>query len=617
MDRDTNYWAQAGTRRSSRRALLRAASYSGGGLAAALLVACGGGSNNNNKNGANNNAGSAPAGGASSAATRAASGATAAAAGATAAVKAATPTGIETAAPSPNKLGDKLMMGWPFFPRQYDAHTALGPEIWHVIGSRAIRRNAKTGALIPDVAASWEIADPSGTQLMIKIRPDVATHDKAPCNGRMFSAEDFAYNLTRITGALDPANKAQYQRAATLTGMDSATAVDATTVQIKMSTPNSGFFNGLAEFRNVLMPKDTVEQTGFANPAALSGTGPFVVQEFEDYKVAHFTRHPKYYVQNEPHFQDLNHITTIDPSAVISAFLSKQTAMISVANLPARDALQNGRKDASFVQTPGLNWYHLRFNTKKAPFSDPRVRQALSLVIDREALAKARWGTLQWALTAPLVPAFPEALTADQLKTYPGFNSPTKPQDIAQAQALLTAAGVSKIEANLLPATSVPTDEWYENAVRVKDQIEKALSNVKLNLTPPADTAAFSQQQASGNFDLISYTITTLPDPVLEFISQYHTGGSRNYGAFSDPDADAMIDKALGTLDLNARSQILHDFQDTYLKKWLPAVQFYVNPDARYVDPHYVLENNDQLVGPWNPAGTGYGEQGIQYWMPA
>jgi ABC-type transport system substrate-binding protein len=103
----------------------------------------------------------------------------------------------------------------------------------------------------------------------------------------------------------------------------------------------------------------------------------------------------------------------------------------------------------------------------------------------------------------------------------------------------------------------------------------------------------------------------------LEFISQYHTGGSRNYGAFSDPDADAMIDKALATLDLNARSQILHDFQDTYLKKWLPAVQFYVNPDARYVDPHYVLENNDQLVGPWNPAGTGYGEQGIQYWMPA
>src|SRR5262249_52170002 len=158
-----------------------------------------------------------------------------------------------------------------------------------------IRRHAKTGALIGEAVAKWEQADPEGTTLTLHVQPDIATHDRAPTNGRLFNAEDMAYNLTRISGALDPANKARYQRAATLTGMDSAKAVDATTVQVKMARPSSAFFAGLAEFRNMLMPKDVVENVGFANPSALSGTGPFVVDQFEDYKVAKFSRHPKFF----------------------------------------------------------------------------------------------------------------------------------------------------------------------------------------------------------------------------------------------------------------------------------------------------------------------------------
>src|SRR5436305_8800248 len=223
MDREENYWAVPSHRQVSRRRVLVGAAYGGGALSATLLAACGGSSSTNKS-------------AATTAATRAA-GAPAAAASATGA-SGGTPASNAAAAAPAAKLADKLVLPWPFFPRQYDAHTALGPEIWHVIGSRPIRRHAKTGELIGEVAQSWELADPQGMQLVIKIRPDVKTHDKPPTNGRLFTAEDFAWNLMRFSGALDPANKAQYQRAATLTGMESATAVDATTVQIKMATPN-------------------------------------------------------------------------------------------------------------------------------------------------------------------------------------------------------------------------------------------------------------------------------------------------------------------------------------------------------------------------------------------
>jgi ABC-type transport system substrate-binding protein len=298
----------------------------------------------------------------------------------------------------PAEPADLFYLPWAFFPREYDAHTALGPEIWHVIGSRAIRRHAKTGELIGELAASWEQVDPQGLELVIKIRPNIATHDKAPTNGRPFTAEDFAYNLTRITGALDPANKARYQRAATLTGMQRAEAVDATTVRVKMEKPSSAFFAGLAEFRNVFMPKDVVESVGFANPSALSGTGSFVVQEFEDYKVAKFTRHPKFFQQGQPHFNRLEFQPTNDRAAQVSAFIAKQLAMLGGIRSAEKPVFDSQRKDARFVEHTGLNWWHLRFNTRRQPWSDPRARKAIALVIDKEELARARYGTMKWAL---------------------------------------------------------------------------------------------------------------------------------------------------------------------------------------------------------------------------
>src|SRR5262249_13596048 len=157
------------------------------------------------------------------------------------------------------------------------------------------------------------------------------------------------------------------------------------------------------------------------------------------------------------------------------------------------------RKDARFVEHPGLNWFHLRFNTKRQPWSDARVRRAIALVIDREELAKARYGSLKWSLTGPVLPGFPEALSADQLRAYPGFDPSKKAQDIAQAKTLLSQAGVTSLDAKILPGDPMPTNEYFENAVRVKDQLEKALSGSKVAVTPPADTAAFAQQQANND----------------------------------------------------------------------------------------------------------------------
>ena len=587
----SSYWDRHWTRRGmSRRSILGGAGVAGLGLATAGLVGCGD-DDDASPTGSPGSGSGTPAPGTTTSGTSTASG-----------------------PPIPAVAAEQFYGPWNMFPREYDGHTALGPNIWHIIGNRAIRRHAKSGELIPEVAASWQQNDPQGLDMTIKIRPDVKTHEKAPTNGRAFTAEDFAYNLTRITGSLDPDNKARYQRAATLAGMDRATAIDATTVQVKMAKPNSGFFAGLAEFRNLLMPKDTIER-GLTNPSELSGTGPFIVREYEDYKVAKFDLHPGFFEKGQPHFKKLELQPTIDRSAQVSAFLAKQLVYLAGVTAAERPIFDGQRKDARFVQHTGLNWWHIRFNITKKPYDDARVRQAISLVIDREELAKARHGNALWSLTGPIVPGFPEALTPEQLKKdYPGFDSAKRAANITQAKALLSAAGVTELNANILPGSQVATSEWFENAVRVKDQIEKALPNIKITVTPPADTAAFAQLQAKSDFDMISYTITTLPDQALELNSQFHSTGSRNYGKFKDATADTLLEKALTTLDPTARSIVIKEIQDKLLKDWVPVVHFYVNPDVRYVDPRFHLESDAEQLGPWNPSGVGYGGQSLRFW---
>ena len=69
-------------------------------------------------------------------------------------------------------------------------------------------------------------------------------------------------------------------------------------------------------------------------------------------------------------------------------------------------------------------------------------------------------------------------------------------------------------------------------------------ADIKVKLRPHPDSASFSVPHAEGKFQILAYTITSSPDAVIEFISQYHTTGSRNYGHCSDKGLDSLMDKA-------------------------------------------------------------------------
>jgi peptide/nickel transport system substrate-binding protein len=482
---------------------------------------------------------------------------------------------------------------------EHDMHTALAGTVWHLIGNRAFTLDPWKGELQPHLAAGYEIPG-DGTELIIKVRPGIKIHNKPPSNGRDFSAEDMAFNINRIAGKYDPQNIARYQRASTLTGLDRAEAIDQTTVRVKMERPSSAFFRGLAEIRNMMMPKDVVEQAGFpSNPLGFAGTGPFMLSQFEDGVKLEAVRHPDYFIREQPYLDTYRTTWFPDRATALAAFLSNQIDMFSGALPTEIDTIKKSKPDAQFFQWQDLNWDHWRFNVTKKPFDDFRVRKALFLALDYQEIGDGYWGP-GWGYTGPLVPAHPEAFTAEQVSKLPGYNKETKEKDRQTARELMTAAGYpdGAISFSILPQVA---SSYLENATRIKGQLAKLWPKMEVNLTPAPDNAVFSRQQSEGNFDSISYTITSLPDAVLELFSQYHSRGSRNYGRWRNPDTDAILDKAFLELDTNRRTALLKEFQQKYFDEWMPIVQLVEQPERYFLQPR--IRGFDKTTGPWGFTG--------------
>src|SRR5439155_25195577 len=128
----------------------------------------------------------------------------------------------------------------------------------------------------------WEVADPSGTTLILKLHPKLFIQNKAPWNGRQFTAEDAAWNIERIGALYAERLKiplSAFQRASLFANLQKAQAVDPLTVKVPLSKPNSAFFNGLWDTRVPYMPRE-MDDIGYTEPLKMAGIGPYQVQEW-------------------------------------------------------------------------------------------------------------------------------------------------------------------------------------------------------------------------------------------------------------------------------------------------------------------------------------------------
>jgi ABC-type transport system substrate-binding protein len=272
-----------------------------------------------------------------------------------------------------------------------------------------------------------------------------------------------------------------------------------------------------------------------------------------------------------------------------------------VTNPEILTAARRGAPDANLYTWVDANWFHVRPSYDFPPFKDYRVRHAQHLAFNYKENGDAVYGPEGgWAWMASLHPAFPEAWSPDKVSKLPGWNPDTKAADLAEAQKLMAAAGFTNGKG--LEYTIIHGGSTNDHALRFQHFMNTTFTDGKVAVKPLGGGATFAKYQAEGDFQMLAYTITATCDPVIEMISQYQTGGSRNYGRFTNPETDRILKQVVGELNFDARVELLDEFQEKWISEWRPMYVMHANATKTMM--HANIGGFHEIAGTWSSYWT-------------
>ncbi len=544
MSERSEVWSRyAAARRLSRRSVL----VWGGGTA--VLVACGGGNNNGGKQAAS-----------SSAPTQAATAAGSASAAASA--PASSPAAAATAARQP-KPGGALSFHIPAPPPSLDPYTQtsyLCSGMNSMTYSKLFRFRAGTPevepadpSMEPDLAQALpEIADP--TTITVKLKPGIKWQNVAPTNGRDLTSEDVKYAIDRYQNFEKSVHKSLW------IFLDSMQTPDKQTITFKLKFPYADFVaiagGNLAGY---ISPKEHAETDAAATK--MVGSGPFIHTDYQTGVSLSWKKNPDFYDKPYPYLDEVKCFITTDTAKRVADFSSKAVDATWLFLPDERDQLLRQRPDAKHDFTNGPSGY-IYMRTDKAPFNDARVRQALSMAIDRKAIRDAITkgeGVEDQAMYVVL------SNVTRQVKDL-GESSKYWKYDVQAAKQLLSAAGVSNLSFSWSHAdASVYTQAYVDTASLTQAGWKKDLGVTVNDIQQPYSQYISTTYQ--GNYEGAGHSPRAIPY-WLDFVTDaYYWGGSTgrariNLSYINDPQLNALIDKQRGQFDLNERKKTLSQIED-------------------------------------------------------
>ena len=378
--------------------------------------------------------------------------------------------------------------------------------------------------LAPGIAESWSVA-PDGKTYTFKIRSGATFHNGAPVE-----AADVVASLKRVLGK-DIASPL----ASRLAAVDTITA-NGSSVELKLKEPSAPLLTSLATI--AIVPRAfEADKDGLQKLPV--GTGPFKFKEWQPNGFILLTKHDGYWQKDKPKLDGVKFNIVPESATRQVGVSSGQYAMLP--NIDAATALQlKGKPGVKLAETLELAYTLVGLNVSKAPFDNPKVREAVNYAVNRdEIVAAALFGA--GVPGGPLSPALKD--WAVDVKDFPCYK-----YDPAKAQALLKEAGVTgpiSVSMSVLPRQDIK-----DIAQVVQQQLGKV--GIKVELKTP-ELGQFIQDWRNSNFDMFASTNAGSPDPDDYFYRTFRTGGSTNVFKYSNAEIDALLDKSRATTDTAAR----------------------------------------------------------------
>lgn len=461
----------------------------------------------------------------------------------------------------------------------------------------------------PSLASSWDF-DSSGTQITLKLRKDVKWHD-----GAAFTADDVVYTLLRGIKPPDGVSIGSFNPTF-LQSVASVQALDASTVKLTLSFPDPVILQGLAFPGMLIYPKRILQSRDEAKKpmidADLIGTGPFVFKA-DDVGVSwEVAKNPAYWDKDAsgqalPYLDGIKTFVIVDDSASFAAFRTKQVLQAKPSNrgiLPQQYNLaiesMKGKADIRVYRSLGQIGAK-SINVQVPPFNDKRVRQALSLALDRQAFRLA-YGPLDLTyLTGPIDSKGTWGIPVTDVEKLPGYRS-DKTADIEEAKRLLKAAGIPDgFKFKVLTSAGASADD----ASLAVDQWRK------IGLDPSLDVVSLNgaaDKEIRGDF-AISFRAWTDPldDPNIILMAKAYSKGTENFGKYANPTLETLFEQQQREFDLTKRKELVRKIQDVMIDD-VPLIKLI---QRSYVQATW-LEVKDMHLGP----GLHYGFGDFDYiWL--
>jgi peptide/nickel transport system substrate-binding protein len=262
------------------------------------------------------------------------------------------------------------------------------------------------------------------TQYTIRLHKGIEFQD-----GKTLTADDVIYSLQRIG---TQANGLTGFAATASMDIGGLKKIDQYTVQLPLKTADSTVPQTLASYTFGIVP------VGYkAYPSPQIGTGPYKLKSFQPGQESVSERNPNYWRSGQPYFDTVTITDFADSTAQVNALLGGQ--IDAMTDLPASQvqAIKSHQMNALISKTGG--WLPLCMAIDMPPFTDNRVRQAMRLIIDRDAIIAqiaSGYGSVANDLYSPFDEGYNHSL-------------PQRTQDIEQAKSLLKAAGQEGLTVDL------------------------------------------------------------------------------------------------------------------------------------------------------------------------
>jgi peptide/nickel transport system substrate-binding protein len=394
-------------------------------------------------------------------------------------------------------------------------------QITEKLMSRLVRPDME-GKPSPDLATSW-VANEDATVWTLTLRGGVKFHD-----GSDFDAADVVYSLNRV---LDPDGDSPARSAVKMiTGVE---AVDPMTVKLTLDTPFADMPLQLMDYRLRMIPEgsgDTIATTGI-------GTGPFKLEKFDPQGTTVVVANMDYF-EGAPGVERMEIIGIPDAQARLQALLGGQIDMESGIT-PQQRVMFDGSDKYNIQEVPTGNWRGIVFRTDVEPFSDPRVRKAVRMAADRDALlALVEGGNGTVACDTPVGPA-------DQYRA-----DLSCPQDIEGAKALLAEAGFPDgIDVDVHVATLEAT--WP--AMAEAYQAQAAEAGIRVNIVQVPTDGFWSEVWMKKDAVMTRWNERPADQALHEI---YLSTAKWNESYYKDDGFDTMLAEARRELDFEKRKAI-------------------------------------------------------------